>query len=83
MTFVHCFSMLNVTGRCYQPAVLGIAEWACGLLQMHWHVFNLMDQGKLWPVNCPAKIETGYCNNEASMVDAHFSVTFTDTWLML
>jgi len=38
-----------------------------------------MDQRKLQPVNCPAKIETGYCNNEASMVGAHFSVTFTDT----
>jgi len=33
MAFMHCFSMLNVTGKCYQPAVLGTAEWACGLLQ--------------------------------------------------
>jgi len=33
MAFMHCFNMLNVTGKCYQPAVLGIVEWACGLLQ--------------------------------------------------
>jgi len=79
MAFMHYFNMLNVTGKCYQPAAVRHCRVSLWPVAMHCQVFSLMDQGKLQPVNYPAKIETGYCTNEASMFGAHFSVTFTDT----